>query len=219
MAIHEILQIIAFSATVIFQVSGLQPVLGYWRDQSVPSSASPVPFFSMVASSCAWSLYGGLTSDLSILLANLFGVVLGLFYCYSFCSLSKKDVTWHSLATVVLVMIPACVVYTHSLQESRVFVGYFASALAVILLSSPLVSIGEVVRTQSTASMPFFVSASAFFCALSWTSYGALLRDSFVLVPNFLGLAGSSVQMGLFLLYGKERTGRMKKDEDALERV
>eukprot|EP00736_Rhodelphis_marinus_P002045 Rmarinus@m.1919 len=90
MAIHEILQIIAFSATVIFQVSGLQPVLGYWRDQSVPSSASPVPFFSMVASSCAWSLYGGLTSDLSILLANLFGVVLGLFYCYSFCSLSKK---------------------------------------------------------------------------------------------------------------------------------
>jgi solute carrier family 50 protein (sugar transporter) len=70
-------------------------------------------------------------------------------------------------------------------------------------MGSPLSSLKNVIETRSTESMPFSTSLMAFLNSMCWSLYGLLIANEAVIyVPNLIGLAMTSVQMGLFMLYG-----------------
>lgn len=87
--------------------------------------------------------------------------------------------------------------------EAAPLIGYTGCVLAVVLMASPLATISTVLRTKSTAAMPFVTSLATFFNASAWTAYGSFVaHDPIIVVPNALGLAASLVQLSLFARFG-----------------
>ena len=78
--------------------------------------------------------------------------------------------------------------------------GLLCATMSVMYCSAPLATVLEVVRTRNTKSLPFYLILATVLMTSSWTCYGLIIGDSFVIVPNMLGCAISTFQLMLFAI-------------------
>ena len=74
------------------------------------------------------------------------------------------------------------------------------ATVSVLYSSAPLATILEVVRTRNTQSLPFYLILATVLMTTSWTCYGLIIGDKFVIVPNMSGCVLASLQLSLFLV-------------------
>ena len=163
-------------------------------------SLSLLPFISLMVNSSVWSFYGLLVEDFTVLVPNVTGMLVGV-YCTSIyhqhsASFNKDKYYWVAAITVIGT-------FTLFMNGSADIIGLIGCGFAVFLMGSPLSTMGTVLATRSTESMPFYTSLAAFLNAFSWSLYGLLVSfDPMIYVPNLLGLAITSIQMLLFVRFG-----------------
>jgi hypothetical protein len=64
----------------------------------------------------------------------------------------------------------------------------------VVLMGSPLATLGTVLKTQKTDSMPLMTTLVTAGNALSWTLYGSLVaQDPMIYVPRFVSFRSASI--------------------------
>ena len=78
--------------------------------------------------------------------------------------------------------------------------GLLCATMSVMYCSAPLATVLEVVRTRNTKSLPFYLILATVLMTTSWTCYGLIIGDTFVIVPNMLGCAISTFQLMLFAI-------------------
>lgn len=79
--------------------------------------------------------------------------------------------------------------------------GIVAIASSLIFIMSPLASIGEVIKSRSTAMLPFWMILFNFVVCSLWTLQGYLTNTYFLVVPNIIGSSVSFIQLSLFIVY------------------
>ncbi|KAH0464501.1 hypothetical protein IEQ34_007287 [Dendrobium chrysotoxum] len=87
-------------------------------------------------------------------------------------------------------------------QSRQIFVGYINVASLISMFASPLFIINLVIKTKSVEFMPFHLSLATFLMSISFFSYGMLLRDFFIYIPNGIGSVLGIIQL---VLYGHYR--------------
>ena len=73
--------------------------------------------------------------------------------------------------------------------------------MSVLYCAAPLASIFTVVRSKSTECLPFYLILATIAMTGSWTLYGFIIEDMFVILPNLLGCLIASGQLLLFVIY------------------
>eukprot|EP01134_Creolimax_fragrantissima_P002777 CFRG2777T1 len=175
-----------------------------------------LPFLSLAINNAAWSVYGHLINDTNILFVSLVGVEFGIYYSYVHYlnspihtqKQSRFDITLACLF-FTLSMLYVTNQYPFELQAQRI--GLLCCSLTVIQFGSPLVTLKEVVLTQSTSSMDFSRTVASTLTTLLWFLYGYNRSDSFVMLPNGFGASLSILQLFLFYIYrdSERRTNSM----------
>jgi solute carrier family 50 protein (sugar transporter) len=79
--------------------------------------------------------------------------------------------------------------------------GIACNVLTVIFFASPLATMSQVIKKKTTESMSFPLSLMSAIVTLSWTLYGYLVGDYFVIFPNALGFILAALQLYLFIIY------------------
>ncbi|XP_030474847.2 bidirectional sugar transporter SWEET1-like [Syzygium oleosum] len=90
-------------------------------------------------------------------------------------------------------------------KTRKLFAGVFVDIFAVAMFASPLSVMRLVIKTESVEFMPFFLSLFGLLCAVSWSIFGLINRDPFVIVPNALGSGLGVAQMSLYAMYHKRK--------------
>lgn len=83
------------------------------------------------------------------------------------------------------------------------FLGISCSGLTIIMYGSPLLAMKTVIKTKSVEYMPFLVSFFMLLNAGVWTLYSVLVKDVFILIPNFIGLILGLAQITVYVIYKK----------------
>lgn len=190
-----------FAGPIMFtgmQIASVKTAYGIHKAKDT-GDLSPLPFTSLAVNCLVWSLYGLLKKDLTVLIPNVNGIVLGLI----------GMVTYHKYATNApkkLYGIGAALcaaAFKLFLDKDTTKIGLIGCSLAVVLCGSPLATLGTVLKDKSTASLPFMNSFTTWLNALCWFSYGILVaHDVMIFGPNGMGLALASIQMLMFMIFG-----------------
>ena len=195
---------LSFSGPFFFlgmQLSAVLSAVNIVKDKTV-GPLSIFPFVSLFTNCVLWSLYGLLKNDTTVLFPNIIGIVSGLFCIVAYqlnCSPSAVPKVYYLFSTLIVIF--AVSLY---ISDNSALIGSIGCVLAVVLMGSPLSTLQTVVASKSTAALPFFTSFMGWCNALSWSAYGLLVaNDILIYGPNLLGLALTSFQMILFLIYGK----------------
>ncbi|XP_039144126.1 bidirectional sugar transporter SWEET2a isoform X2 [Dioscorea cayenensis subsp. rotundata] len=86
----------------------------------------------------------------------------------------------------------------------RNFVGYLSIASLISMFASPLFIINLVIKTKSVEFMPFYLSLATFLMSISFFTYGMLLHDFFIYLPNGIGTILGIVQLILYMYYSSK---------------
>ncbi|CAL7942300.1 unnamed protein product [Xylocopa violacea] len=170
---------------------------------------SALAFVTCYTSCLLWMRYGMLIEDRFILLVNLFGTILQASYVYIFILYSVQRVkTIRQIAAATCFL---AIVYFYSFyEEDRVlvtkYVGFLSCTVTVLFFASPLMMLAHVVKVKSTESLPFPIIMASLIVSCQWFTYGYLLDDHFIQIPNFFGCVLSAFQLCFFLVYRNDQS-------------
>merc|ERR1712232_959586 len=143
---------------------------------------------------------GDLPRMLQGLVINLIGLLLHTSFvlCYWAFVTDKTECVKTSAGIVGLVVVASAVaVYQGSAQPF----GNLACLLNVVMYYAPLAAAGEVIRTKSVAKFPLLPLVMTFIGSASWFTFGFLIHEATVMIPNLLGIVFGILQLGIYFKY------------------
>ncbi|XP_053989488.1 sugar transporter SWEET1 isoform X1 [Hylaeus volcanicus] len=206
----EIKDSLAFTASVCTVLQFLAGVLVCRKiiKSGTTGSSSALAFVTCYTSCVLWMRYGTLIGDRFILVVNVFGTILQASYICVFVlySVQKSRTVKQAIAATLFL---GAVYFYSFYEEDRAlaakYVGLLSCTVTVLFFASPLMMLAHVIRVKSTESLPFPIIVASLIVSSQWFTYGCLLNDRFIQIPNFLGCVLSAFQLCFFLIYRSDR--------------
>ena len=215
----SILNLTGPACSVLQFLTGSQLCYTFAKKGSV-GDASSAPFVAGGLCAAVWFKYGLLIEQPAVSGVNLFGVALfaiytAVFYRYAARKLPVMRQTVFAIGFFVAVsLVLGQLRATGKLDMEKKALGLLAAMMSVAFCASPLASVGHVIRTRNTESLPFALLVMNFVTTFQWWMFGLLINDPFVNYPNMIGCILSGVQLGLFLVYPNHRTNAKKSHSE-----
>jgi len=204
----EVVGNLATVCTIVQFLVGAQVCLGFYRAKSTGES-SIMTFLVGVVMTFVWMNYGRMVGDSTLQTVNTTGLILQGIYVFCFYSLTSNKLQAGKkifLTVLVLFLVGMYIITQEDLASAQLSMGWVGASMSVAYCSAPLASIQEVCRSRSTRSLPFYLILATSIVTGLWTTYGHIIGDSFVWVPNCLGFLASLFQLSLFLYYPTSHT-------------
>lgn len=206
MSVEKFLQIAPPLASIVCFIAPFPSI----RNMVAHQTTGEVPaltFVSMAVMCSIWGTYGGLRNNTSVLVTNLFGCALSIYYLWVFERYTSKGARmaelhrWYRAGIALLGMLLLYIFYS-DVEAGAQVVGTCGAVLSVIFASSPLLALPTIYKSRSLESMPFFTSLMMFASGFLWFLHGwVLANDSSIYIPNFVGSLVSGVQILIHLVF------------------
>jgi uncharacterized protein with PQ loop repeat len=163
-------------------------------------------FVSMSVMCAIWGTYGGLKGDMTVLIPNVIGSALSLYYLHIFETYTPKGMRanelsrWYQAGIGLLALILLKVSFGEVASAANV-VGTCGAILSVIFSASPLLALPAVMKSKSAEAIPLPTSLMLFTSSTLWSAYGFHIDDRSILVPNVVGFVASASQLLVHIVF------------------
>lgn len=175
------------------------------------SALNSFVYAMMIVNGTVWILYGCVIRNWFVLLANILGIPLALFY-YSAALHLEKDFIVCSKSIWTLMVGETLVFLTGGLclisldkdglqQTAKGLMGGLATSIVLVFIASPLSSILKVITSKSAHSIDGRLAAASVVNAILWLFYGMCINDPIVYCPNIIGILVGIAQLVLKRVY------------------
>lgn len=89
--------------------------------------------------------------------------------------------------------------------------GLIITGLLYVLIAFPMLGLKEVIRKQSTESLPFPLILMGFLVSFTWFVYGIILNSMFMILQNLIAVLLGGFQLSFFLIYPSKSAIDSKK--------
>ncbi|KAF4319183.1 hypothetical protein BBO99_00005078 [Phytophthora kernoviae] len=142
---------------------------------------------------------------------NCLGAVLGTIFSGVFVLHEKEyRVRYSIFFGVVFALIVALTLYrflgTQDDDTIAKVLGYFADVMAIVMFGSPLMLMGDVIKTKNSEIIAAPMAVSGFINGALWSAYGIMQTDYYVLVPNATSGLLCLVQVILVVVFPRTRS-------------
>jgi len=180
-------------------------------------NVSCVPFIGGSAMGVLMLAYSNLLNDEAMTLVNVVGLFLNFCYliCYYIYSENKSDVQKQVFYATAFVAALIAYVFWEDPDIVEFRYGLMITILLFLLIASPLLSLGDVIRTKSTETLPFPLILSGTVVTFLWLLYGIIIKNPFIQFQNVVGFLLSAAQLSLFAIYpskGKKKIRSRKSN-------
>lgn len=181
-----------------------------------------LPYAVSLFSAMLWLYYALLKQTLLLITINSLGIVIESIYIFIYILYAAKEAKKQTTKLVAILNVGIftaifLVTYFAFHQDHSVrisVVGWICVGFAVSVFASPLSIVFQVIRTRSVEFMPFTLSFALTISAVVWFSYGFLLKDMCVAIPNILGFILGVLQMLLYGIYRNAKPIEVVNDDE-----
>lgn len=196
-------QIIALFSTIAFYLSGSATCMKIHRQKSA-KNVNFLPYMMTCLNCFSWLVYGTLRRDRLLYTVNAIGCFIQIAYIFVFiqnCE-TKQYYLRRLLTMICFCLFTLSFAYLGDEDYDVISVlGYTCLIITIVMYGSPLSTLREVIRTESSETISVPLTISTLVVTGTWTYYGHLIRDNFVKVPNGLGLFLGVLQLLLVFIY------------------
>ncbi|XP_063229102.1 uncharacterized protein LOC134534550 [Bacillus rossius redtenbacheri] len=144
-----------------------------------------------------------LMQDSNLIISGVVGLAIQIVYMliyYIFCE-NKADFWTKVLKASIFVGLVLAYCAWEDAAKARFWLGILITAFLLIYLASPLMSLGDVIRTKSTAMLPLPMILTGAVVSSLMLLYGIIIKDPFIQVQKAIGFGLSVIQLMLFVIY------------------
>jgi len=202
-------------SSLLGQVSPVPQVMRFHKTGDT-GDADAAPFMSMLYGGFQWSLYGffafivtGRSGFLVLVYSNILGGTLGVCYVSEFhrnCrnkEALRRLFFYYKVAAFFFCVQLLAILFLET-QNALFFCGLLSSVCSLITACSLLTTLPQVLRTRCSSS----INVPLLYCGLVsgslWLMCGIMLRDPWILCPNFIGLLVLCCALTAVLMFPQE---------------
>jgi len=173
---------------------------------NAPACYPAAPFLMGVVGCLAWLCYGLMRADTAVTVVNGVGLALEIAYMIFYWRYTQNrrglNRSMWALAAVTL-LVAMYINMTAASDELMALrdLGVVCMALNIANYAAPLAGLRDVLRSGTTACIPFELCVANFVVGTLWTLYGYFVDDVFLVAPNAIGVALALAQLSLFVYY------------------
>ena len=180
--------------SILSYMSPITAVLSMIRNSDVSTFPIAV-IMAQAAQNVACAAYGIQIRDDPFFISSAVGLVFQLIWLTAYFTIARRrprGTQWlygiHPIvASVGMTLCMVVVVYALTIARIDV-VGTISCGMTLLLCISPLATLGVVVRSRNSASIPIPMSLIMLLSNIAWGIYGILLKDNFIILPSLLGV-------------------------------
>ncbi|XP_031828482.1 sugar transporter SWEET1 [Nomia melanderi] len=170
----------------------------------------PMPFLGGIGMCILMLQYAFIVKDPAMINVNVFGLLTNTAYMavYYYYSPHTKDTLtlMGKVAAAVSVFLVYAQVEIPEKLEYRF--GLIVTALFFLLIGSPLIHLGEIIRTKNTDILPFPLILTGTLVSFQWLLYGVIINNLFIIFQNVVGFLLSVAQLSLFVIFPSKSKGK-----------
>lgn len=163
--------------------------------------------------SCIWLNYGLKANIAIIYLIHLVGLVLHAFYLGCYYAYCPDPASMHKKFAFLASLIGCIAGYTGLVAEREQGIwlaGLIASVGTIFFLAVPLSTLNTVIKTKSSASMPFQIIIINLTVGTLMLTYAYLENNIFMMMPNVVGLSLNTVAIAFCFIYPSQPSKKSK---------
>lgn len=198
---------IAPFTSIALKMSPMVTVLKIIRNKSV-MGLPMLPYTSMANLTFVLVAYGMLVNDLKLIIAHGVGHILSVFYCAQYIRYVTPGandlpgtVNQHKVTSLSIVSLVLASFALLKREISREIVGWSSVILSCLMYVGPLSRLRKAIKEKSSKEMPLPFALVGYANALAWVVYGIVKKDPILYLPCILGLASSSTQIIINVLW------------------
>lgn len=206
---NPLLTLVGLLGNLLSGMVVVSPVPTFYRIYKNKSTESfdSFPYVVVLFSATMWVYYGILTLDILLLTINIGACIAEVTYLIIFLYYAPSKSRVYTMKLMLLINFG---IFASLLLISNLFIkeskraqitGGICASFAVAVFLAPLTIIRLVIKTKSVEYMPVSLSVFLTLSAIAWFSYGVLLRDLFVAIPNVFGFLLGVAQIIIYLMY------------------
>lgn len=191
---------------LFLQCSPIPVVREMHKKKSVNPDHDPILFITLLINSTIQITYGLIIWQTTIIMTQLFGLTLSFVYLsifYKYACIQKKKVVQKYIILIISCEIIGCFVVSTSdrIQLIIQLFGTLSVLSNIVTVLAPLSTMKAVIRDQNSIHLPKSIVIAGFIACLTWFLYGITLQNIFIWLPNAIGTASFSLQIGLLIKY------------------
>ncbi|KZC12210.1 Sugar transporter SWEET1, partial [Dufourea novaeangliae] len=176
----------------------------------------PMPFLGGIGMCILMLRYALILRDPAMINVNVFGLLTNIAYMavYYYYSPHTTDTLALIGKVAAFVMVFLAYAQLESPEKVEYRFGLIVTILLFLLIGSPLIHLGEIIRTKNTDMLPFPLIFMGTLVSFQWLLYGLIINNVFVIFQNVVGFLLNVMQLSLFVIFpskSKGKTGSQKK--------
>ena len=163
----------------------------------------PMPFLGGIGMCILMLQYAWILGDPAMININVFGVLTNTAYMavYYYYSHHTKDTLALIGKVAAFVMVFLTYAQVENSEKIEFRFGVVVTVLLLLLIASPLVHLGEIIKTKNTDILPFPLIFMGTIVSFQWLLYGLIINNVFVIFQNVVGFTLSVMQLSLFVIF------------------
>jgi len=191
------------------------------RDENI-GNFPLLPYSSMIVNCFIWAFYGVMTTQITVWLTNLIGLLFGTYYFFLFCYYCPSEVKslpgnkfQHKLITTTIIISTLFITFTSLRETSIQLIGTIGTIFYLILLGSPLSKVRDVIRTKSAKCIPLPFTLASTSSSFLWSVFGIFeAKDIYIYAPSLVAFFLGLVQIGLIVKWGYVWSTKIEKPSE-----
>ena len=163
-----------------------------------------------------------MTTQITVWLTNLIGLLFGTYYFFLFCYYCPSEVKslpgnkfQHKLITTTIIISTLFITFTSLRETSIQLIGTIGTIFYLILLGSPLSKVRDVIRTKSAKCIPLPFTLASTSSSFLWSVFGIFeAKDIYIYAPSLVAFFLGLVQIGLIVKWGYVWSTKIEKPSE-----
>lgn len=183
--------------TILAYVSPFPTVLEALKSSDA-QSLNPELYEVQAASNVLGIAYGLQILNAAVLITNLFGLACQILYLASAHYLMAENRRWIRFAVKFSIVLNLSIFLCRRDASSNLL-GHGMSFFNVLLSSTPLLRLEQILRSRNASVYPVFMTLVGVVNNIAWTLYGILIEDAVVFLPSLYSFIVATFQVLVIL--------------------
>ena len=216
-SIEDVFGWVATCLTMCFYISPVIPFIQVFKGKLSYEDTPGILVTASYVNCFCWYIYGDMVFSQQVKICNCIGAISSLCLICIYLAYEVRKYTLDAILNALIILTGSYAVYrglTIVVDDDAV-VGKICNVTSIIVFLSPIQILYRVFREKNNYFLiPIYTAWVSLFSTGCWVTYGILISDIYIQIPNIIGIILAIVQICTYIVFKSKYPTIGERDRD-----
>ena len=216
-SIEDVFGWVATCLTMCFYISPVIPFIQVFKGKLSYEDTPGILVTASYVNCFCWYIYGDMVFSQQVKICNCIGAISSLCLICIYLAYEVRKYTLDAILNALIILTGSYAVYrglTIVVDDDAV-VGKICNVTSIIVFLSPIQILYRVFREKNNYFLiPIYTAWVSLFSTGCWVTYGILISDIYIQIPNIIGIILAIVQICTYIVSKRKYPTIGERDRD-----